>query len=166
MFDLDPGRWRPLYYGVEIDVGVAEGAIGRGSLHINRQPFIFTQMAHKIIGNTADPATSGLYQDGMYDLAFRDEQSNYQNIPIPADLMFGSWGSGGDMPTGFMAQLTYPIPFPGSKNVTFEITNRIARTLTPSADTFPVFICLGGVSDWGKLASPVPPPQQWPPQQG
>lgn len=144
-FDEDPGRYRPLYYGVEISVPVAQGGIGRGSITINNQPYIMTRITTKIIGRTAQPEASGLYQDGQYDIEFKDEQTNYQNGPIPADLMFGS------LATGYIIELVYPIPFAGNKTLTFNITNRVPRVLDPVQDDFPVFVTIHGVADWGEL---------------
>lgn len=150
-FDYDPGRWRPLYYGVKISVGTAINANGIGSIPLNNQPYILTRVMHKIVGETADPATTGLYQDGQYDVALRDEQSNYQNGFIGADLMYGSIGidngSGGG--GGFVMDLTYPLPFAGSKTITWEVINRVPRTLASAAETFTVEICLHGLADWG-----------------
>jgi len=144
-FDEDPGRYRPMFYSVEISVPVTQGGIGRGSVTINNQPYIMTRITHKIIGRTATPDTSGLYQDGQYDLEFKDEQSNYQNQPIPADIMFGS------VATGFLIELPYPIPFAGNKTLTFNITNRVPRALSPQQDHYPVHIAVHGVADWGEL---------------
>lgn len=147
-FDLDPGRWRPLYYGVEISVGTALGGSGSGSVTINNQPYIMTRVTSKIVGETGDPSTSGLYQDGQYDLAMRDENSNYQNGEIPADLMYGS------VESGYIMELPYPIPYSGNKTLTFDITNRVARTLVPESTTFSVFVAVHGVADWGELQRP------------
>lgn len=150
-FDLDPGKWRPLYYGVEISVGVIAGGQGIGSITVNNQPYILQRIATKIIGNTANPSVSGLYQDGQYDLSWRDEQSNYQNQQIPADLLFGSQGAGAGFPTGYIMELTYPIAYSGNRTLTFEITNRVTRTLVPQADYFSIYVACHGIGDWGQL---------------
>jgi hypothetical protein len=144
-FDQDPGRYRPLYYGVEITVPTAVGGVGRGSISLNNQPFIWTRGGHQIVGDTADPSTTGLYQDGQYLIAFKDEQSNYQNQAIPAELLFGSVRS------GYIVELAFPIAFAGNKTITFEITNRTNRALVPQADTYQVYIAMHGIADWGKL---------------
>ena len=144
-FDVDPGRYRPLVYGVPISVGVNDGDVGRGSITINNQPWIMTRITHQIQGATADPATSGLYQDGQYTIEYRDEQSNYQNGPIPAEMMFGSVRS------GYAMDLPYPIPFAGNKTISFNVTNLVTRTLVPGATQFVVWIAIHGVADWGKL---------------
>lgn len=141
-FDEDPGRYRPLYYGVEIAVPVAVGGVGRGSISLNNQPFIWTRCAHQIVGDIFRE-DSGLFQDGQYMLAFKDEQSNYQNQPIPAELLFGSVRS------GFIIELAFPIAFAGNKTITFEITNRANRTLSPVAPTFNVYVAMHGIADWG-----------------
>lgn len=143
-FDEDPGRYRPLYYGVKISVPVTQGGVGRGSITINNMPYIMTRIMHKIIGRTAD-SQSGLVQDGQYDIQWKDEQSNYQNGPIPGDLMFGS------VATGFLVELAFPIAFAGNKTLSFEITNSVPRLLSPLEDHFTVGIALHGVSDWGTL---------------
>ena len=148
-FDIDPGAWRPLWYKVEIDVGINAGDVGRGSITLYAQPFVLTRVAHKIIGNTADPETSGLYQDGQYDLLMRDEQSNYTDDPIAADLMCGSYGA--NVGGAAFLELPFPIPYAGNKTITFEVTNRVDRVLVPESTTFPVQIVVGGLSDWGEL---------------
>jgi len=143
-FDADPGRYRPMYYGVEISVPVTTGGVGRGSITINNQPYIMTRITHKIVGRTAD-SQSGLFQDGQYDLEFKDEQTNYQNMPLPADIMFGS------VATGYLIELPYPIPFAGNKTLSFNITNRVARALSPQQDHFPISVVVHGVMDMGEL---------------
>lgn len=152
LFDRDPGRWRPMYYGTEISVGVAAGSVGRNTISLNNQPYIITRISHKIVGNTADPSTSGLYQDGQYDAIWKDEQSNYQKGVIPADLMWGSYGSAaGGEGGGFYMNLPYVLPYAGNKTLSFEITNRVTRVLVPTADYFAVAICVAGIADWGTL---------------
>jgi hypothetical protein len=142
-FDEDPGRYRPLSYGVPITLGVAAGAQASGSISINNEPFIMTSVTHQIIGPTADPATSGLYQDGQYTIEWKDEQSVYSNGPIPADMMFGSVRS------GYIKELPYPVPFAGAKTLTFTLVNQVTRTLLVG-DTFVVYVAIHGVNDWGK----------------
>lgn len=157
-YDLDPGQWRPLYYPTEISVGINAGENAENSVNFNHQPFIMTAISHKIVGDTADPSTSGLYQDGQYDLEWRDEQSNYQKSRCPADLMFGTWGSAANGEGGgFGWQLPYPIAFAGNRTLTFKITNRVARTLTgdPPPTTFIVAVCCIGIGDWGSLRPPM-----------
>jgi hypothetical protein len=144
-YDLDPGRWRPLYYQVEISVPVALGGRGIGSLPLNAQPYILTRVQAKIIGETADAATTGLYQDGQFDVEFKDEQANYQSGPMPADLMYGG------PQAGYALDLPYPIPFAGNKSLTFEVTNRVLRVLASAAEYFTVGISLAGIADWGDL---------------
>ncbi len=150
-FDYDPGRWRPLYYGVKISVPVGINQVGQGTIQLNNQPYIMTRIMHKIVGETADPATTGLYQDGQYDVALKDEQSNYQNDDIAADLMYGAVG--GFNGNGFVMDLTYPLPFAGSKSISWRVVNRVARVLASAEPYFTVELCLHGLSDWGDPAS-------------
>jgi len=145
-FDVDPGRYRPMYYGLDISVPVLQGGVGQGSVTLNNQPYIMTRIMHKVTGRTATPTTSGLYQDGQYYLEFKDEQSNYQNQPIPADIMFGS------VETGFVVELPYPIAFAGNKTLTFRITNVPPRALSPQEDNYTVSIAVHGIADWGTLS--------------
>lgn len=145
-FDADPGNWRPLYYYVEVSVGVAAGSVALGTISMNNQPYILTRAMAKIVGDTYDPTTTGLAEDGQYDILFKDEQSNYQNQSIPANLMWG-W-----VQSGFVMELPYPLPYAGSKTLSFEVTNRVTRTLVPTANYFTVGIVVHGVSYWGKLA--------------
>lgn len=146
-YDKDPGPWRPLFYRVEVTVGDGVGDRGIASIALNSQPYILTRIQHKIVGPTADPGTSGLYQDGQYDIAWRDEYSNYQSPGFaPADLMFGS------VATGYALDLPYPIPFAGNKTLTFEVQNRVARAIVaPPATEFIVAIVLHGIADWGEI---------------
>ncbi len=143
-FDKDPGRYRPLSYGVTISVPVAAGQVGQGSITINNMPWIMTYVTHQIIGDTADPSTSGLYQDGQYSIEYKDEQSNYQNGPIPAEMMFGSVRS------GYIIALAYPLPFEGNKTLSFRLTNLVTRVLVPVSTTFDIAIAIHGVADWGQ----------------
>ena len=145
-FDVDPGRYRPMYYGVDISVPVIQGGVGQGSITINNQPYIMTRVTHKIVGRTADPDTSGLYQDGQYYLEFKDEQSNYQNGPIPADIMFGS------VVSGYVMELPFPLAFAGNKTLTFRITNVPPRALSPTQDYYTVHVAIHGIADWGTLS--------------
>lgn len=149
-FDRDPGRWRPMHYGRQIDVGPTAGDIGRNTINLNNQPYIMTRISAKIVGETATPEDSGLYQDGQYDVIWKDEQSNYQNESIPADLMWGSYGSSeGGNGGGFFMNLPYVLPYAGNKTLSFEIMNRVTRSL--SREYFTVAICVHGIADWGTL---------------
>lgn len=153
-YDLDPGNWRPLWYRTEIQVGVNDMDINAGTIRINNMPYIWTGTTHQIIGNTADPTTSGLYQDGMYDVRFSDEQTQYQDTFIMANLIFGMAGaSAGGNNGGFIQNMPYPIPFAGSRSVNFEVRNRVARTLTGDPGFYTVQIALCGLSSWGKARS-------------
>lgn len=144
-YDKDPGRFRPQFYHVEIDVPVAAGGVGRGSININNEPFCMTRITHKIVGATADPSTTGLYQDGQYDIEWKDEQRNYVDGSMAADLMFG-WNS-----SGYILDLPFPIPFAGNKTLSFTITNRVTRVIVPTADNFPIQIVCTGIADLGDL---------------
>ena len=64
-FDADPGPWRPMQYPVTIPVPLEANQSEVGSVTIQNQPFIWMAIGHQIIGNTADPETSGLYQDAF-----------------------------------------------------------------------------------------------------
>lgn len=113
-----------------------------------------TRITHKIVGDTADPSTSGLFNDGQYDVVWKDEQSNYQKGEIPADLMWGSYGSSdGGNGGGFVMNMPYPLPYAGNKTLSFDITNAVARVLAgdPVPTHFVVAICVSGIADWGTL---------------
>lgn len=147
-FDADPGPWRPMYYALTVPVPLEAGGSEVGSVTIQNQPFIWTFLGHQVIGNTGDPETSGLYQDGQYSIEMKDEQSNYQQAPVCASGAFG----GGDF--GYSIPLTLPIPYPGTKTLTFRIINHYTRILTPEPPepVFPVKLVIGGMADWGRLA--------------
>ena len=144
-FDADPGPWRPMFYPVELDVPCIPGGSEEASVTLNNQPFIWQFLGHQIMGNTGDPLASGMHQDGQYDIAMKDEQSNYQSAPIAASASFGQ-GS-----VGFMIYLPLPVPYPGTKTLTFRVTNIYQRNLTPESDTYRLKITVGGVADWGEL---------------
>lgn len=147
-FDADPGPWRPMYYPLIIPVPLEADGSEEGSLTINNQPFIWTFLGHQIIGNTGDPETSGLYQDGQYSITMKDEQSNYQSGPIAVGASFGGESN------GYIIDLPLPIPYPGAKTLTFRITNHYTRILTPdpAEPVFNVKLTVGGVANWGRLA--------------
>jgi hypothetical protein len=141
--DLNVQRWKPMNYGVNIDVPVAANGQGQGVISINNQPTFITRIALLFLGNTADPETSGLYQDGQVLVLMQDDQRNYQNIPLNPDLL---WGPKVEGP---FRTLEYPIYYQGGRTVRFELTNVYTRVLTPVAETFRVQICIAGLADWG-----------------
>lgn len=143
-YDADPGRYRPQYYYVLISVPVGANGVGQGSVQILNEPFCATRLTHRIIGDFNDPSTTGLYQDGLYSIEFKDEQRWYQNTACPANLMFG-WDQ-----TGYVLEFPYPIAFPGNKAIDYRVTNLIARILVPEADYFTVGICMHGITDMGE----------------
>ncbi|OGO03688.1 MAG: hypothetical protein A2Y72_07760 [Chloroflexi bacterium RBG_13_53_26] len=148
-YDQDAGPWRPMYYGLTINVPLAGGQSESGTVTLNNQPYIWQFLSHMILGNTYDWETTGLMQDGQYMIEFKDEQSNYQNVPVAASAAFGQGK------TGYMVEFPFPIPFAGNKTITFRVTNNYTRILTPTpaAPVFPVNLVLGGVADWGELVS-------------
>lgn len=148
-YDQDAGPWRPMYYGLTINVPVAAGGSENASITLNNQPYIWQYLSHMILGQTYDWETSGLYQDGQYMIEFKDEQSNYQNVPVAASAAFGQG------PCGYMLEFPFPIPFAGNKTITFRITNNYTRVITPTPPSavFPVHLVLAGVADWGDLVS-------------
>lgn len=137
-FDMDPGPIRPYWYGVEIDVPVTAGQSGVGSINLLNQQFICTRFNHGIVGCTGFPDTTGLNQDGQYTVQFQDEQTQYQNIPIQSELLFGS------LRAGDAQWAPFPIPFAGNKTITFTVTNRCTRILTPESEHFTVQIVMAG----------------------
>jgi hypothetical protein len=141
--DLDAERWKPMNYAVNIDVPVVANGIGRGYIQLNNQPIFITRVSCEILGNTEDPETSGLYQDGQYFISMNDEQRNYSNIPVMADLLFGP------KRVGPWRSLEYPLQYAASHALRFEIINVYTRVLTPISTTFTVQICLSGLADWG-----------------
>jgi hypothetical protein len=145
--DLDIERWKPKTYGVSIDVPVTANGMGSGSITLNDQPIFITRIAALIVGNTMDPATSGLYQDGQFKIAWRDDLRTFQNVPILADLLWGP------KIQGDWRSLEYPLYYMGTQTLLFELYNTYARTLSPTADTYEVQIALSGLADWGAVQS-------------
>lgn len=156
-FDLDPGRWRPMWYGVNIDIPILDGGSQQGSFTINNQPALLTRITHGILGRCYPfaPITPLWAQDGQYLLEFKDESSSYQNIPIQAALMFGQIAPcvGG---IGCL-DLPYPIPYSGSRTLTFRVTNLYPRTNPDDREIFTVQIVGAFIADWGPVASEVMP---------
>lgn len=144
-YDKDPGRYRPQWYHVEIDVGVAAGAVNVGSININNEPFCIVRMNSKIIGDTANAQTSGIFQDGQYDIEWKDQQRNYVDGPMAADLMWGSDDS------GYVINFPFPLPYSGNDTLEFRVTNRVTRVPVPTADFFQVQIVVHGITDLGEL---------------
>ena len=135
---MDPGATRPYWYGVNIDVPVTAGQSGIGSINLLNEQFVCTMFSHQILGNTGDPETSGLHQDGQYTIQLQDEVSQYQNIPVAAENMFGSQRAGD------IRWAPYPIPFAGNKTITFTVTNQYNRILTPESDHYTVQLVMSG----------------------
>lgn len=150
-FDQDPGRWRPMFYPLTISVPVAVNQVGNGSVSLNNQAFIFKSLRHGVIGQldyTTDFTGTGLKDDGMYLIEFKDENSNYQSVGGLASLMFGMRDDWRDLP--------FPIPYNGNKVLTFRITNLYTRTIVPRADYFQVGLVVCGIADWGTLQTSRP----------
>lgn len=144
-YDKDPGRYRPQWYHVEIDVLAVANGTGRGSISINNEPFCITRMSAKIVGDTGNPSVSGLLDDGQIDIDWKDQQRNYVDGPIAANLMW-NWTT-----TGYQLDFPFPLPYSGSDTLSFVVTNRVARTLVPTSDTFKVQIVAHGITDLGEL---------------
>ena len=143
--DLDPERWRPMSYSTLIDVPVEANGRGQGYVQLNEQAIMITRASCMIVGNTMDPETSGLYQDGQYFVSMNDEQRNYSNIPILADLL---WGPKIEGP---WRTLEYPLMYHAAHAIRFEVINAYTRILTPTATTFRIQIVLSGLADWGMV---------------
>lgn len=140
-FDKDPGRFRPMQYNLLVSVPVLVNGIGRGSISINNQPYIWTYLTHGIVGDVS--AGTGLFQDNQYLISVRDEQSNYQDMSGLALTQFGDANSGRFLP------LPYPIPYSGNKTITFEIQNLYNRVIVGDPENFQVQLTMRGVADWG-----------------
>lgn len=140
-FDKDPGRWRSYKYGVTLDVPVVANGEVEGSIVLNNQPFIIDRLTHSVVGDTHDPLTSGLADDGQYFIDWRDQISQYQNTPLLAKAAYGT--------EHFPIPLSVPLAYAGNVVLTFRVRNAYTRILTPEADTFQVQIAIHGVADWG-----------------
>lgn len=147
---FDPGKYRPMYYPVTLDVAVAEGAQATESVKIDNVPFVCKLITHGIISPPkieeiplpADiPPVPIIFQDGAYLIEFHDEHTTYQSAPIAADLLFGSVWIGTVLP------LAVPLVFRGSKTVTFRVTNLYNRDLLYD-EFFKIQIVMHGVQEW------------------
>lgn len=146
-FDVDPGRWRPMFYGVKISVGLNDGDIGRGVIELNNQPFIMTRITHQLVGQYfIEESANQANQDGQYEIEWKDDYNTYQNDAIMAELMFGITR------LGYTLDLPFPIPYSGNKGLTFTITNRFLRVPTAEVEKIVVGICVAGVADFGEVA--------------
>lgn len=143
-YDKDPGRYRPQWYHVEFDVGVAAGGQGQGSIPINNEPFCIVRMSAKIVGDTANDQ-SGIVEDGQYDIEWKDQQHNYVDGPMAANLMWG-WNE-----RGYALDFPFPIPYSGNDTLSFRVTNRVTRVPVPTADYFKIQIVVAGITDLGEL---------------
>ncbi len=141
----DPERWKPMTYGLQVDVPVLADGRGETSVTTMNQPFILASVATHIIGNTSDYDSTGLVDDGQYLIKWRDQMREYNNIPIHADLLFGP------KTEGSYRTLEYPVYYAGNHTISFELYNVYNRVLTPVADFYRVQIVLRGLADWGKL---------------
>jgi hypothetical protein len=145
--DLNPARWKPMNYAVSIDVPVAANTPGQGVIQLNNQPIFISRIALLLVGNVGDPETSGLYDDGQMMVTMTDDQRNYQNVPILADLLWGP------KTNGPFRTLEYPIFYAGGRTVRFELFSTYTRVLTPVSDTFRAQILMAGLADWGPVTS-------------
>ena len=148
-WDLDFNRYKPMWYAVEVDVPVIADRSASCSITLNNQPFLMYRLTHAIVGPTYDWQTTGWYQDDQYSIEFKDENSNYQNIPMMSALQFGSARE------GRYPDFAIPLAYSGNRTLTFNVTNRYLRVLTPQSDYFRVSICVHGVADWGPLQTQV-----------
>ena len=150
-YDMDSGDFRPLFYSVEVVVPIGLQGIGRGSVSINNQPFIWLRTAHSIVGDVSNPAVSNLWNDGQYDVNFRDDEAVYQRDFALASLVFGGYGSAqGGQQGGYPIDMPYPIPFAGNRTVSFEVRNRVLRAPADASQTFTVQFVMHGIGSWGK----------------
>jgi hypothetical protein len=140
-YDRDPGRWRPYTYSCIVEVPVTEGQWGENTVTIMNQPFVMERINHSVIGNINDYQATGLADDGMYYVEWREENSHYQNQPLLARNAFGT--------KEYPIALTVPLGFAGNRTLTFRVTNAYTRLLTPDAETFSVELTLHGAADWG-----------------
>ena len=139
----NPGRWNHYNYSVSVSVGKAAGSTAMCSIQLDTFPYILLGLSGKIIGNTAEPATSGVYQDGQWSIEWKDSKRNFSKGYIPADLLFGNTAN------GFYRDLTYPVAFDGGQTITFNIRNDVTRPLPGPQETFTVALVTFGIGDFG-----------------
>lgn len=147
-FDADPAGWKNYFYAEYVDLGVDANAQDVMVFNLMFAPYIWTHVAHGIVGNVDDPETSALNNDGQYLVKMRDERTNYIDKPAPANLLFGPHKEGS------FAELPIPTFYPANHAIQIEITNIYTRTLNPPSDTFRVYFVLRGMQYWGQLKPP------------
>jgi len=140
-YDLDPQKWVWFCYPVTIDIGVDENSIGLGQVNLLNHPQFVIRISHQIIGNTGDPETSGLYQDGQYSLELKDQKTAFTLNAVQANNLLGP------MIQGNFPDLPFPKYYQGVNTLQFRVTNLVNRVLTPEAETFQVQFAVHGVAD-------------------
>lgn len=140
-YDLDPQKWVWFAVPTNIEVGVDANASARGEIALLNHPQYLTKITHQIIGNTGDPETSGLTQDGQYSIEMKDQKTTFTLNPVQANNLFGP------MINGQFPELPFPKYYQGVNTLQFTVTNLINRILSPEADTFIIQLCVHGVAD-------------------
>lgn len=147
-YDADPAGWRPYYYTGHADLGVAVDSLATIVIQTNFAPYIWTEVAHTIVGDIDDPESSGLKNDGQYLVSVSDNRSNYISSPTPANNAFGPHKE------GQFAPLPIPQFYPSNTGISIQLQNLYTRVLTPVSETFRVYFTLRGLSYWGDLKVP------------
>lgn len=140
-YDLDPQKWAWFTIPATVDVGIAQDAAVSTQVSLLNHPQYIVRITHQIIGNTGDPETSGLTQDGQYSIEVKDQKTVFTLNPVQANNLFGP------QQVGPFPDLGFPKYYQGVNTLQFRVTNLIPRILTPESDTFQIQLAIHGVAD-------------------
>ena len=140
-YDLDPQKWRVFCATCDITLGVDAGEVGAGSIQLLNHPQYVYKMSYQFLGNTGDPESSGLINDGQVLCEWSDQRTNYTISPVS---LANLWGP---MINGQFPELGLPLYYQGVNVMSFRLTNIFNRILTPESDDFTVQIAAHGIAN-------------------
>jgi len=135
--------FRPMMFSTLVEVGNADGDIGKNAVSINDRPFILKQVTHQITAPIFFDAVNGYdeRQHGFYtlDWSLYNQDRYWQGDPPMADAAFGS------VRTGIWIPLSSPIALEKSRTLNVSIGN-VGVRYAP----YKVQVIFHGVEDYRK----------------
>jgi len=113
---VNTGCWKVRWYCLNPETSASLNGIGRASIQLDDRWFYCDAITHQIVGVDMER------QHGDYQLMIRDDETNYQNVPICANAMLGNCFSGVVMP------LPQPRLYRGNQSIVIEVLNTVDRT--------------------------------------
>lgn len=129
---INEGTWKVRWYGINMNLDATVNGVGQNSVQLDSRWFYCEAITHGIMGVDIDA------QHGDYLVTFRDDETNYTNIPLMANLMMGNVFQGVALP------LSQPRLYRGSQSVIAELQNLTDRTAEYPEGFYPVQIVLKG----------------------